>query len=69
MLTLEIRETLINACKTRVDKWGAKVKYKLLSLFDLVAAEARYHGSCYKKFCKSKLYVGRPKDDNSAKKT
>lgn len=52
--TIEIKQTLINACNDRNDDWARKVKSRLLDVIDLVAAEARYHGQCYKNFCKPK---------------
>lgn len=40
--TIEINQTIIEACDDRNDEWGCIVKARLLDVIDLVAAEARY---------------------------
>lgn len=68
VMTLEFKQTILRACDNRDDEWSGKVKARLLDVIDLVAAEARYHGDCYKEFCKVKASgknVGRPQSADS----
>jgi len=61
--TVETKQLVLNACDVRSHDWSCKVKSRLLDVIDLVAAEARYHGQCYKNFYKpksSEQKVGRP---------
>ena len=37
-------------CSQRIDDWAREVKYRVLDCHDFVAAEARYHNSCYSRF-------------------
>ena len=53
----------LEICKNRDDDIAKKIEKQLLSVNDLVAAEARYHTSCRFKFEKSisvNVAIGRP---------
>ena len=51
--TPEIRDSLLRICSEQNhDEWAATVKKHLLACHDLIAAEARYHKSCYDRFRK-----------------
>ena len=56
VLTLPFKENILDICthKSENDEWMCAVKRHVLSCHDLVAAEARYHKSCYTKFRKVK---------------
>ena len=56
------------AADSRNDDWGRIVSARLGNVIDLVAAEAKYHNSCYTKFYKvpSSRKRGRPEDDELA---
>lgn len=66
VMTLPFRNNLISECDKRNDGFGRKVKERVLSVLDLVAAEARYHHDCLPKFVSnisSWGSVGRPKNE------
>ena len=64
--TKECKDSIIRQCAERNDELGHKVLVRVASVCDLVAAEARYHNSCYKLF----FYVhtgmkrGRPENES-----
>ena len=59
--TQEIRDSLLRICSEQNhDEWAATVKKHLLACHDLLAAEARYHKSCYDRFRKK---LPRKRDD------
>lgn len=62
--TLKMKQSFLKKCDDRNDDWGERVKARLLSVSDLVAAEARYHRNCFRDFSRTATcqgYVGRPK--------
>lgn len=68
--TLEFKESLLKLAKDRSDDVSKAVIARINFEYDLVAAEAKYHGGCYKSFLKPNTdgRVGRPQDEavNSA---
>ena len=62
--TLQVRESILKAGEMRNDEWGRKVT-RISNVVDLVAAEARYHSTCMKKFYQTYpgMERGRPKSD------
>ena len=66
--TITCKSTIANAARERDDEWGQIVISRVESVIDLVAAEARYHGTCYAHFFKlpSKHKPGRPQDNDLA---
>ena len=54
VMTLEVKEKVLNRASERDDEWGKNVERRLLSSNDLVAEEAIYHKACMGKFCLSK---------------
>lgn len=48
--TIEIRQTIIQRCHERRDKWSDEVFTRINSEIDLIAAEARYHSLCHTRF-------------------
>ena len=64
--TLSIHQTLLDVCSNRDGDASQNVQRLLLSCYDLVAAEARYHQNCYTRFVRndalSPKSVGRPID-------
>ena len=59
--TMTCKSTIANAASERGDEWRPLVVWRVQSVIDLVAAEARYHGTCYANFLKlpSKRKPGR----------
>lgn len=47
---LAMKENLIKLAEDRKDEWGKTVLNRLQHISDLVAADAKYHNSCMKKF-------------------
>ena len=45
--SLDFKDTLLSYCKARNDSWSMSVEHRLLSVIDLPAVNARYHGRCY----------------------
>lgn len=48
--TISVKDTILSTAKTRDDEWGAIVTQRIVNEIDLVAAEGRYHQSCFSKF-------------------
>lgn len=48
--TIELKYNMIVKAKARNDEWGDVVVRRLEEYFDLVAVEAKYHGTCAQKF-------------------
>ncbi len=47
---IEFRQTLLSVCDQRNDSWAFDVRSRLLQVFDLPAADAVYHKTCYSSF-------------------
>jgi predicted nucleic acid-binding Zn ribbon protein len=66
--TMKIKETVTTHAEKRNDDWGQVVLAGINSVIDLVAAEARYHTTCYARFIDHERQhdkpskVGRPRD-------
>ena len=45
---LGMRQTVLDAAKSRGDDWGRAIEERLLTFDDLVAADATYHRLCYR---------------------
>ncbi|XP_076040412.1 glutamate--cysteine ligase isoform X1 [Oratosquilla oratoria] len=60
---LHVKDTILKAGEMRKDEWGKEVCTRICNVVDLVAAEARYHSACMKKFYQtfSGMKCGRPK--------
>lgn len=50
--SLSVRETILEAAGRRRDEWAQQIIYRLASVNDLVAADARYHSQCRLKLYK-----------------
>lgn len=63
--TLNLKSTILRCCKDRSDEWSREVHRRICNEIDLVAAEAKYHASCYSTFLKKKTNEkpGRPLDN------
>lgn len=48
--TISFQNTLLNRAQERNDEWGEKVCARVLSVKDLIAAEAKFHHPCSLKF-------------------
>ena len=59
--TLEIRNTILDACQNRQDSWSMQIWGRLEACIDLVAEEAVYHKQCYVNFITGRSI---PKDNN-----
>ena len=59
--TLEYVKNVQKKAEERDDSWGNEVKCRILTSFDLVAAEGKYHRQCAQRF-----YMGRHQDDTSS---
>ena len=46
------KESILRCCSKRNDEWSKEVSLRCHSVYDLSAAEARYHVQCYDKFRK-----------------
>ena len=46
----DFKTSLLSHCSSRSDSWADSVKFHLLSVLDLVAAQAQYHKTCYTNF-------------------
>lgn len=68
--TLKFKESLLKLAKDRSDDVSKAVLERVNFEYDLVAADAKYHDSCYKSFLKPNTggKIGRPQDEtiNSA---
>ena len=66
--TTTCKQSICSASVARDDEWGHMVGARIEGVIDLVAAEAKYHNSCYVKFFKmpSNRKRGRPEDDDLA---
>lgn len=51
--TLEFIENIRTNAEKRNDNWGKEVLLRLSNVIDLVAAEGRYHRTCYKYFLRT----------------
>ena len=60
---LHVKDTILKAGEMRNDEWGKEVCTRICNVVDLVAAEAKYHSGCMKKFYQtsSGMKCGRPK--------
>ena len=71
--TLPLKSKILDLCSKRKDEWSVSVQRKVLNCHDLIAAEARYHKSCYRNFLLGRgitdeshqSTTGRPTDQNS----
>ena len=52
--TLEFQTKILKLAKERQDKWGSDVTQRIQHVYDLVAAEAKYHRQCAQLFYKIK---------------
>ena len=64
--TLEIRESVILACQSRLetdskDEWALHVQKRFLDCIDFVAVEARYYATCRLRFQSQKSSTDEPK--------
>ena len=48
--TLPFKNQVLKVCDRRQDDWGEEVRLRTMACNDLVAAEARYHYNCNKRF-------------------
>lgn len=55
---LPFRDTLMQCCEKRRDRWATEVQNRLHGCIDLVAAEAIYHSDCYSRFTLMKNLSG-----------
>ena len=68
VMTLELRDNILEQCSKREDSWGLEVRSRLMTCNDLVAEEAVYHRLCHTNFYYISKYasVGRPVDSVKA---
>lgn len=52
LASITTKEEVLKHAKKRKDKWGTEVKSRLAPVHDLVAAEAKFHRTCYFNFIK-----------------
>lgn len=65
--TLTFKDRLLEQCSQRNDELATTVARRVSSILCLVAAEARYHQTCYAKFLSnlpSTRKRGRPQDED-----
>ena len=71
--TLPLKTKILDVCSKRKDEWAISVQRRVLDCHDLIAAEARYHESCYRNFVLGRASrdethhqstAGRPADEN-----
>lgn len=60
--TMDIQDTILNACKVRCDDWAESVKSRIQSVHDLPAADAMYHHLCSTNF-RTKMRIPAPFND------
>ena len=56
--TIPFRNQTLSVCCRRNDDWALEVQRRALECHDFVAAEARYHVSCYERFQLGRTKVG-----------
>lgn len=59
--TIEFKETVKKCCLVRNDERSQEVSTRIANISDLIAAEARYHHSCFRRFLRDY-----PKDDSKS---
>ena len=65
--TLEFKELILKVAWSRSDEEAKKVTAHIEYEFDLVAAEAKYHNTCYNSFLRQTngCKIGRPQDEST----
>ena len=65
--TLEFKESILKVAWSRSDEEAKKVTARIEYEFDLVAAEAKYHNTCYNSFLRptNGCKIGRPQDEST----
>jgi hypothetical protein len=66
--SIPLRDTILEQAKARNDKWGKAVAKRVINVVDLVAADAKYHQSCFTDFFRNPIQTGfkrgRPPDED-----
>lgn len=55
--TIELKNKVLSECGKKLDSISNAIHTRLCNIGDLVAAEGRYHDSCYKSFFGKFLYT------------